>query len=130
MKKILSVLSLALVALAFVSCNSNSPEAVVQEYVADLQAGKYEEAIDLFYFKKELTESDKQQYVSMMKDKWGKEMEKKGGITGVDITDVAVAEDGNTATVKYVLKYGDGSTKDQDSKLFKVDGKWKMESGK
>ena len=130
MKKILSVLSLALVALAFVSCNSNSPEAVVQEYVADLQAGKYEEALDLFYFKKELTDSDKEQYVSMMKDKWGKEMEKKGGITGVDITDVAVAEDGNTATVKYVLKYGDGSTKDQDSKLFKVDGKWKMESGK
>ena len=130
MKKILSVLSLALVALAFVSCNNNSPEAVVQEYVADLQAGKYEEALDLFYFKKELTDSDKQQYVSMMKDKWGKEMEKKGGITGVDITDVAVAEDGNTATVKYVLKYGDGSTKDQDSKLFKVDGKWKMESGK
>lgn len=130
MKKILSVLSLALVALAFVSCNSNSPEAVVQEYVADLQAGKYEEAIDLFYFKKELTDSDKQQYVSMMKEKWGKEMEKKGGITGVDITDVAVAEDGNTATVKYVLKYGDGSTKDQDSKLLKVDGKWKMESGK
>ena len=66
----------------------------------------------------------------MMKEKWGKEMEKKGGITGVDITDVAVAEDGNTATVKYVLKYGDGSTKDQDSKLLKVDGKWKMESGK
>ena len=130
MKKILSVLSLALVALAFVSCNSNSPEAVVQEYVADLQTGKYEEAIDLFYFKKNLTDADKQQYVSMMKDKWGKEMEKKGGITGVEITDVSVAEDGNTANVKYILKYGDGTSKDQDSKLLKVDDKWKMESGK
>ena len=130
MKKILSFLSLVLVALTFVSCNSNSPEAVVQEYVADLQAGKYEEAIDLFYFKKNLTDADKQQYVSMMKDKWGKEMEKKGGITGVEITDVSVAEDGNTANVKYILKYGDGTSKDQDSKLLKVDDKWKMESGK
>ena len=130
MKKILSVLSLALVALAFVSCNSNSPEAVVQEYVADLQTGKYEEAIDLFYFKKNLTDADKQQYVSMMKDKWGKEIEKKGGITGVEITNVSVAEDGNSANVKYILKYGDGTSKDQDSKLLKVDDKWKMESGK
>ena len=130
MKKILSFLSLVLVALAFVSCNSNSPEAVVQEYVADLQTGKYEEAIDLFYFKKNLTDADKQQYVSMMKDKWGKEMEKKGGITGVEITDVSVAEDGNSANVKYILKYGDGTSKDQDSKLLKVDDKWKMESGK
>ena len=130
MKKILSFLSLVLVALTFVSCNSNSPEAVVQEYVADLQTGKYEEAIDLFYFKKNLTESDKQQYVSMMKDKWGKEIEKKGGITGVEITNVSVAEDGNSANVKYILKYGDGTSKDQDSKLLKVDDKWKMESGK
>ena len=130
MKKILSFLSLALVALTFVSCNSNSPEAVVQEYVADLQAGKYEEAIALFYFKKNLTDADKQQYVSMMKDKWGKEIEKKGGITGVEITNVSVAEDGNSANVKYILKYGDGTSKDQDSKLLKVDDKWKMESGK
>lgn len=130
MKKILSFLSLALVALTFVSCNSNSPEAVVQEYVADLQTGKYEEAIDLFYFKKNLTDADKQQYVSMMKEKWGKEIEKKGGITGVEITNVSVAEDGNSANVKYILKYGDGTSKDQDSKLLKVDDKWKMESGK
>ncbi len=130
MKKILSIMTLALVALTFVSCNSNSPEAVVQEYVADLQTGKYEEAIDLFYFKKNLTDADKQQYVSMMKDKWGKEIEKKGGITGVEITNVSVAEDGNSANVKYILKYGDGTSKDQDSKLLKVDDKWKMESGK
>ena len=130
MKQILSFLSLVLVALTFVSCNSNSPEAVVQEYVADLQTGKYEEALDLFYFKKNLTDADKQQYVSMMKDKWGKEIEKKGGITGVEITNVSVAEDGNSANVKYILKYGDGTSKDQDSKLLKVDDKWKMESGK
>ena len=130
MKKVLSILSLALVALAFVSCSKNSPEGVIEQYVADIQAGQYEDAIDLFYFKKNLTDADKQQYVSMMKDKWGKEIEKKGGITGVEITNVSVAEDGNSANVKYILKYGDGTSKDQDSKLLKVDDKWKMESGK
>ena len=66
----------------------------------------------------------------MMTEKWGKEIDKKGGITGVDITDVAVAEDGNTATVNYTLKYGDGSTKDQNTSLVKVDDKWKMDAGK
>ena len=130
MKKILSFLSLVLVALTFVSCNSNSPEAVVQEYVADLQTGKYEEAIDLFDLRKELTDKDKQQYISMRTEKGGKEIGEKGGITGVDITDVAVAEDGNTATVNYTLKYGDGSTKDQNTSLVKVDDKWKIDAGK
>ena len=50
MKKIFSILSLALVALAFVSCSKNSPEGVVQEYVTCMQKGQYEEAIDLFQF--------------------------------------------------------------------------------
>ena len=48
----------------------------------------------------------------------------------MEITNVSVAEDGNSANVKYILKYGDGTSKDQDSKLLKVDDKWKMESGK
>ena len=130
MKQILSFLSLALVALAFVSCNCNSPEAVVQEYVGDLQAGKYEEAIDLFYFKRNLTDADKQQYVSMMKDKWAKEIEKKGGIVGVEITNVEMAEDGNSAKVDYTLKYGDGSADSEKSTVVKVDGKWKLDTGK
>lgn len=130
MKKILSILSLALVALAFVSCNKNTPEGVIEEYVSCMQKGQYEEALDLFYFKKALSDSDKQQYAALLRDKVGKEIDKKGGITGVEITKVDVAEDGNSANAKYVLKYGDGSTKDETAKLLKVDGDWKMDSGK
>ena len=130
MKKVLSILSLALVALAFVSCSKNSPEGVIEQYVADIQAGQYEDAIDLFYFKNTPTDSQKQQYAAMLRDKLGKELDKKGGISGVEITNVDVAEDGNSANVDYTLKYGDGSAKSKKTKVLKVDGKWKMDAGK
>ena len=130
MQKILSVLSLTLVALAFVSCNQNTPEGVVEKYVACIQAGQYEEAIDLFYFKKNLTDGDKQQYASLMRDKMAKDIDKKGGLKGAEITNVQLSEDGNSAQVDYTLKYGDGSAKSEKGKVVKVDGVWKLDSGK
>lgn len=130
MKKVLSILSLALVVLTFVSCSKNSPEGVIQQYVADIQAGQYEDAIDLFYFKKPLTDSQKQQYATMLRDKLGKELDKKGGISGVEITNVEMAEDGESANVSYTIKYGDGSAKASTDKVVKVDGDWKLETNK
>jgi len=130
MKKIFSILSLALVALAFVSCSKNSPEGVVQEYVTCMQKGQYEEAIDLFQFKKEPTDEQKQQYASVLRDKVGKEIDKKGGISGVEVTNVEMAEDGNSANVSYTIKYGDGTAKASTDKVVNVDGKWKLEAGK
>ncbi len=130
MKKVLSILSLALVVLTFVSCSKNSPEGVIQQYVADIQAGQYEDAIDLFYFKKSPTDSQKQQYAAMLRDKLGKELDKKGGISGVEITNVEMAEDGESANVSYTIKYGDGSAKASTDKVVKVDGDWKLETNK
>lgn len=130
MKKILSVLSLALIALTFVSCNQNTPEGVVTKYVACIQNGQYEEAIDLFYFKKNLTDSDKQQYANLMRDKVGKEIDKRGGLKGAEVTNVQMSEDGNSAKVDYTMKYGDGSAESKKADVVKVDGVWKLDTGK
>lgn len=130
MKKIISILSLALVALAFVSCSSNSPEGVVQAYFGHVQKGQYEEAIDLLYFKKGLSEKDKEQLVNMFREKGTKEYDKKGGISSVVIDNVQMQEDGNAALVNYTIKYGDGSAKSDKNKVVKVDGKWLLDSGK
>lgn len=130
MKKILSVLSLALMTLAFVSCNQNTPEGVVTKYVTCIQEGQYEEAIDLFYFKNNLTDSDKQQYANLMRDKVGKEIDKKGGLKGCEVTNVQMAEDGNSAKVDYTMKYGDGSAESKKADAVKVDGVWKLDTGK
>ena len=102
----------------------------MEKYVACIQAGQYEEAIDLFYFKKNLTDGDKQQYASLMRDKMAKDIDKKGGLKGAEITNVQLSEDGNSAQVDYTLKYGDGSAKSEKGKVVKVDGVWKLDSGK
>ena len=130
MKKILSVLSLALVALAFVSCSKNSPEGVVEEYYSRIQKGQYEEAIDLLYFKNDLSDKDKERIATMIREKGGKENDKKGGISSVVIDNVDLAEDGNSAIVNYTIKYGDGSAKSEKNKVLKVDGNWMLDSGK
>lgn len=130
MKKILSVLSLALVALAFVSCSKNSPEGVVEEYYSRIQKGQYEEAIDLLYFKNDLSDKDKERIATMIREKGSKENDKKGGISSVVIDNVDLAEDGNSAVVNYTIKYGDGSAKSEKNKVVNVDGKWLLDSGK
>jgi len=129
MKKIIFILSLVFV-LAFVSCSSdNTPEGVVKEFVSCMKNGKYEKAIDLFYTKKPLTEKDKQGYVEILK-KAGKQYEESGGLDGVEITNVTISEDGESAKVDYITKYGNGTTKKGSDKLVKVDGKWMLDSGK
>lgn len=130
MKKVLSIMSLVLVALAFVSCSKNSPEGVVEQYVAAIQKGQYEDAVELFHFKKEVSDTEKQQYAAFLRDKLGKELDKKGGISGVEITNVEMAEDGESANVSYTIKYGDGSAKASTDKVVKVDGDWKLETNK
>lgn len=130
MKKILSILSIALVAVMFVSCSKNSPEGVVTQYYALVQEGQYEEAIDLLYFKKGLSDKDKQQLVTMFREKGTKEYDKKGGIADVVIDNVQMEEGDESAQVNYTVKYGDGSAKSEKNRVVKVDGQWKLDSGK
>lgn len=130
MKKILSFLCLAFVALAFVSCSKNTPEAVVKEYIVDIQKGQYEDALDLFYFKTAPSADEKEQYVALFRDKVSKDIDQKDGIAGYEITSTEMGEDGLSAKVTYILKYGDGSTDEKTGGLVNVDGKWMLDSGK
>ena len=130
MKKILFIVSLAFIVLTFVSCSSdNSPEGVMKEFVSYIKNEDYDKAIDLFYFEKGLTEKDKQSYTEIFK-KWSKQLEEKGGLEGVDITNVEMSEDGESAKVDFLYKYGDGSTKKGSNKVVKVDGKWMIDANK
>lgn len=129
MKKILSILSIALVAIIFAACSNNSPAGVVEEYVSCLQNGKYDKAVELFHFKSAPTDDQKAFMISMI-GKAAEKYQEKGGIASVKINDVQVAESGEAATVSYTTTYGDGSTKDDKDKVIKVDGKWLLDSGK
>ena len=130
MKKILFVLSLAFIVLAFVSCSSdNSPEGVVKEFISYLQNEKYEKAIDLFYSEKGITEKDRQGYIEIFK-KWSTQFKEMGGLEGIDITNVDMSEDGESAKVDFLYKYGDGTTTKGSNKVVKVDGKWMIDATK
>lgn len=130
MKKILSIVSLALLMFVCVSCSKNTPEGVVTEYFSCVQKGQYEEAVDLLYFKNELPEKEKKQLANMFREKVSKEYDKKGGISSVVIDNVKMEEDGCAALINYTVKYGDGSAKGDAAKVIKVDGKWLLDSSK
>lgn len=129
MKKILSILSVALVAIIFAACSNNSPAGVVEEYVSCLQNGKYDKAVELFHFKEALTD-DKKAFMISLIGKSAEQYKEKGGIASVKIDNVEVTEDGEAATVFYTTTYGNGSTKEDKDKVIKVDGKWLLDSGK
>ena len=132
MKKVISLLSIALMAIAFVACSSskNTPEGVVDAYLKAMQQNDTRKALEMFHFSKELTSEEFDEYVQMIDDKVKKQNEKKGGIASWEITETELAEDGESAVVKYTVKYGDGSEQKDKQKAVKIDGKWMLDSGK
>ena len=130
MKKILFSVCVAFVAFLFSACSSSGPEGVVTEYIECLQKGNYEKIVDLMHFKKELSDSDREQLVSMLKEKVSQSLEEKQGIASFSIDDVNLAENGEAATVKYTINYGDGTSKTDEGDVVKADGKWQIDTGK
>ena len=94
------------------------------------QKGDYAAVVDQMHFSKEMSKEDKDQLVQLFAAKDRPEVEKKGGVASFELGEVEVAEDGQSARVKYVINYGDGSQKEDDQKVILVDGKWVLDSGK
>ena len=131
MKKMFRLMAMAIVVLAFAACGSNNtPEGAVEKMLKSYQKGDYAAVIDQMHFSKELSKDDKAQLVQMFEEKDAPEVEKKGGIASYEITEAEVAEDGQSARVKYTLHYGNGSEKNDKQKVLLVDGKWVLDSGK
>ncbi|MBR6018265.1 MAG: DUF4878 domain-containing protein [Paludibacteraceae bacterium] len=132
MKKILGILSLALVMFGFAACNSatSSPENVVKAYYDALQKGEVEKAIDLMHFKGEMTQEQKDEIVATFNDKLAMVNNHHQGIAAVEVGEVEMAEDGEHAVVKIKIIYGDEQTKEDTEKVIKVDGKWFIDAAK
>ena len=130
MKKVINLLSIALIAFAFVACSSNSPKGVVKKYLTAMQNNDAEAMIQTFHFNKEMSDEEMDQFTQMIADKLSKQNEKKQGIASFEIGEVEMAEDGQSATVPYVVHYGDGSQQKDTQKVILVDGQWLLDSGK
>ena len=132
MKKIFYLLSIALMAMAFVACSSskNTPEGVVDAYLKAMQKNDSRKALEMYHFSKPLTDEQFEEYVQMVDDKVKKENDKKGGIVSWEIEAPEMAENAESAVVRYTVKYGDGSEDSDKQKVVKIDGKWMLDSGK
>ncbi len=129
MKKFFYSLFAALTLILFASC-ANTPSSVVTTYLDNFQKGDYAAMVDQMHFKKNMTDKDKAEIVSILEEKGKETAEKNEGIAGFVVVSEEIAEDGLTAKVNYTLTYGNGKTKDEDIKLVKVDNKWMLDSGK
>lgn len=121
---------LALVAIIVMACSSNTPGGAALKYYNDVKNGNYEAYVDGIAFKEEITAEDKEQFVTLMKEKADKEYKKKEGISKVEMLSEEVAEDGQTATVTMKITYGNGETEESDVAMVLKDGAWKMDMKK
>lgn len=130
MKKLITGFITCICVLILVSCSSNTPTDKAKAYLDDFKDGNYIELVNKLHFKKDLTDEDKQGLANMLEEKGKKSIEEKGSIESYEITSEEIGEDGETATVKSILHYGNGSQEEQNIKLVKIDGQWLVDSGK
>lgn len=122
---------MAIVVMAFAACGKTaSPEAAAEGVLKSYVKGDYKGMISQYHFKDELTKEQKDQYASLLQEKLAPEIEKKGGIESYTIDETNMAEDGQSAVVKYTIHFGNGTSNDDTMKVSLIDGKWMPEAGK
>lgn len=130
MKKIFTLIAVA-VAMFMVSCASApaSPSEVAVDYYQYAVDGEFEKLVDCIHIEAETPEEvaeAKAMLNSLFTEKAAPQIEAKGGIKSVESLAETVSEDGNEANVQLKITYGDETTKNEDLKMVKVDGKWLM----
>lgn len=130
MKKFFSLLAVA-VAMFMVSCAGApaTPSDAAVEYYQYVANGDYEAFANAIHYDttdpEEIAEG-KAMIISLYKEKATPQMEQKGGVKSVEATSETISEDGNTANVQLKVVYGDGSEKNEDIKLVKIEDKWML----
>ena len=133
MKKLFISMFVAVVAFTLWSCGpANTPSAVAEEACKCVQNEDYEGYVELMDLKETKNqESEKEQFVAMLREKGTKTMEKKQGLKSYEVLSEEISEDGKSATVNMKVVYGDGSEDTNKIKLVKNDkGEWKVSLGK
>lgn len=131
MKNLLFAIFTCLCALIMVSCGGGStPTAKAEAYLDAAKDGNYAEMVDQLHFKKEMTDEQKAQLVTMLEEKAQKSIEKDGAMESYEIISETISEDGTEAKVECLSKYSTGKEKTETIKLVNIDGNWLVDSGK
>ena len=129
MKKF-KLLLLALCAVAFSACcssKSDSPQTIVKEYLDLCKAEKFDKAVKCFYFEKETKEAELEALAAKLKAGYSE----KGGIDKYEIISEEITNDdeGNPVSARVAVKiyFKDGKEDDENMKVLKHDGEWKID---
>lgn len=125
MNKLIRLMSVALMALFFAACSSNSPEATVKSYLKNIQKGDYVAAVALMNI-----EDENGEFAAMMEEKGKKVINQKGGIASFEVGKAEISEDGKKANVPYTITFGNGEKKDDKQCVKLDDGKWVIDVDK
>lgn len=129
MKKIIMLMAAAIIAVAFAACGSktSTPEDAVGAYIKCFQKGNFAGLKDVVKYD---NEEEINQVIQLCEEKAkSEEFKKSMQISSYEIEEVNMAEDGQSAKVKYILKYDNGKEDHQKSKVYLIDGKWKVDMG-
>ena len=128
MKKMLWMACLCMLAMMVVGCNSGSETQKVAEKYLELSKNEdIDGMFDMMYFEKD---SQKEGLKSMVKEKVSNKSDGYKKIKSYKFIDETVDKEKGTATVNFDIVYDNDSTKQDNVKLKKIDGKWMVDSGK
>ena len=134
MKKLFFALVCVFATMVVTSCgDSATPADAAADCIELMKAQDFEGIVESMYFGDMTAEEQaqtKEMYVAMFNEKGAKQLEKLGGISSYALVSEEIAEDGQTAVVKYDITYGDGTVKNQKFNLVLVDGEWKQSAKK
>ncbi len=116
------------IAFSFNSCSTgstSSPGDTVVKLYDLMKENKTEKAVTFYVSNKgeKFSEAEAKKVeglLGMAAEKWNK----KDGLKNIEITEEVIAEDGNSAKVKFITNFKNGDTDDERVKLMKIEGKW------
>ncbi|MCL2289897.1 MAG: DUF4878 domain-containing protein [Bacteroidetes bacterium] len=135
MKKLqLFLVAICVVAFAaFAACSSSgsssdSSKGVVKEYLDYIKAGKFDKAVNLFYFKEETSQAELKGLAAKLEEGYGQ----NGGLVKYEIISEEIKkaeEEGGIDKAKVVVKlyYKDGKEEEETITTIKHNGKWKID---
>lgn len=134
MKKLVIVLAVIAMAFAMSSCKKNggaTPTDATKSYYEMLKKEDFKGAVKSTYkYNKEMTADEKkkaEETVDALAEKISMAMSFTGGIKDFTVGEEAI--DGEMATVKVKVTYGNGEEKEEEQQLKKIGDKWFIYDG-
>lgn len=136
MKLFVAVAAVALLAVSAVSCGGGkgtTPSDITTSLLKALKAGDADKITNVWFDNSVIEpgkEKESKEMIKAFAEKALSEHTKKGGLKDFSVVGEEIAEDGNSAEVKFHLIFGDGSEEDESNNFKKIDGAWKFDNDK